>query len=333
MEKKYWNPEVLELDNHQFEEDMKVYLQERTMQNLIKFANSLKDARFLVPVEFPKEIDPAVVEKMRKKEKLAPEEVPRMLPILVVNKKGDRFAPIYTGKEELPKDHKYSVIMTVDFSAVLRVARAKNTNTKGILINPSSTRLILNPSLLDIMEKVLQGEDMETVLKAQAAQAGTQKKEIKMTAQQFHVFVRRNVEIGLFPKIAFREKGALMERLSEEGEEAVCKIYKGMYKDQVQFPYEPSDFDVMLLDISDEMSVAAITLPVKNMAPGICQSVYLIWNPQTEEMRYYTIERTKVEDENKLGQVTPDGKYEVIGDAPVQGSELSGIIELVQKSE
>ena len=39
MEKKYWNPEVLELDNHQFEEDMKVYLQDRTMQNLIKLAN------------------------------------------------------------------------------------------------------------------------------------------------------------------------------------------------------------------------------------------------------------------------------------------------------
>ena len=66
MEKKYWNPEVLELDNHQFEEDMKVYLQDRTMQNLIKFANSLKDAKFLVPVEFPKEIDPAVLEKMKK---------------------------------------------------------------------------------------------------------------------------------------------------------------------------------------------------------------------------------------------------------------------------
>lgn len=332
MEKKYWNPEVLELDNHQFEEDMKIYLQDRTMENLIKFANSLKDSKFLVPVEFPKKIDPVVVEKMKKKEKLTPDEVPRMLPILVVNKKGERFAPIFTGKKELPENHKYSVIMTVDFPAVLRVAKAKSTNAKGILINPNSTRLILNPNLLEVMEKVLQGEDMETVLKAQAAQAGTQKKEIKMTAQQFHVFVRRNVEIGLFPKIAFRDKGTLMEKLSEEGEEAVCKIYKGMYKDQVQFPYEPGDFDVMVLDISDEMSVAAITLPAKNLAPGICQSVYLIWNPQTEEMQYYTIEKTKIEDENKLGQVTPEGKYEIIGDAPVQGSELSGIIELVQKA-
>ena len=48
------------------------------------------------------------------------------------------------------ENHNYNVIMTVDFAAVLQVAVAKDTDTKGILINPGTTKLILNPKLLDL---------------------------------------------------------------------------------------------------------------------------------------------------------------------------------------
>ena len=66
------------------------------------------------------------------------------------------------------------------------------------------------------------------------------------------------------------------------------------------------------------------------MAPGTCTSVYVVRNPQTNEMRYYTIERTQEDDASKLGQVLEDGTYNVIGDAPAPGCEISGILEMLQ---
>ncbi|MCU6760980.1 Uncharacterised protein [uncultured Roseburia sp.] len=330
MEKKYLNPEVLELDNQKLEEAMKVYMEAKTPESLVDFIKALKDAKFLVPVDFPKKIDPAVMEKMKNKERLKPEELPRMMPVLVVNKDGVRFAPAFTAKEHLPENHKYNVIMTVDFVAVLQVANAKDTNTRGILINPGSTKLILNPKLLTLMEKVVKGMSVEDALKEAGAAESGEKKEIRMTPEQFHVFIRRNVEVGLLPKLAFQEKGKFMERISKDRELAVMNIYKSLYKDQAPFPYTEDDFDIMDLEISDTLSVTAIGLPEKNLAPGICQSVYLVWNPQTDEVQYYTIEKTKDADDNKLGCVTLEGKYEIIGDAPAHGSELYGIIEMLE---
>lgn len=329
-----WNPHLPVIDNEQFETAMKTYLDNKNVENLTGFVNALKNAKFLVPVELPQKIDPAVMEKMKRREKLTPEELPRLIPVLVANPKGERFVPMYSSQKEVPDGKNFKMIIAVEFASVLRVARAPHMEVRGILVNSESIRLIMNPSLLDLLDRVInKGEETEKVVREQAAAAGTKKKEIRMTPEQFHVFARRNVEVGLLPKTAFQEKGKLMEKLTDNGEETVCSIYKAMYKDQIPFPYEPSDFDVMCLDISDDMSVASITLPVKYMAPGICQSAYLIWNPQTDEMQYYTIEKTKTEDESKLGHVSAEGKYEIIGDAPVQGSELSAIIDMLQNKD
>ena len=138
------------------------------------------------------------------------------------------------------------------------------------------------------------------------------------------------MEVGIIPKKMFADKEKFMEELEEKREEMILEIYKSAYKDPVPFPYTENDFDVMMLDISDTLSVASIGLPAKNMAPGTCMSVYVVRNPQTDEMRYYTIERTKEEDASKLGQVLEDGTYNVIGDAPAPGCEISGILEMLQ---
>ena len=65
----------------------------------------------------------------------------------------------------------------------------------------------------------------------------------------------------VLPKLAFQEKGKLMERISKDREMAVMNIYKGsLYKDQAPFPYTEDDFDIMDLEISDTLSVTAIGL-------------------------------------------------------------------------
>ena len=331
MEKKYVNPEALELDNQELERAMDRYMEEKTPGGLVALMEALKAATFLVPVDFPKEIDPNILEKMRRKEHLKPGELPQMLPVLVVNQEKVRFAPAFTSKEHLPEEHNYKVIMTVDFPAVLKVARSKDVNASGIILNPATSRLILNPNLLELMEKVVQGTSAKEALQSAAKPAQGQNREVRMTHDQFHVFVRRNVEVNLLPKMLFQEKGVFMERISKGREQAVMNIYKSLYKDKLPFPYTERDFDVMDLEISDTLSITALGLPEKNLAPGICQSVYLVWNPKTDEVQYYTIEKTKEADANKMGRVFPEGQYQVIQDAPAHGSEMSSIIEMLEK--
>ncbi len=331
MEKKYVNPEALEIDNQELERAMNRYMEEKTPDGLVALMEALKSATFLVPVDFPKEIDPNILEKMRRKERLKPGELPQMLPVLVVNQEKVRFAPAFVSKEHLPKEHNYKVIMTVDFPAVLKVARSKEVNASGIILNPATTRLILNPNLLELMEKVVQGTPAKEALQAVAKPA--QNREVRMTHDQFHVFVRRNVEVNLLPKMLFQEKGAFMERISRGREQAVMNLYKSLYKDKLPFPYTERDFDVMDLEISDTLSITALGLPEKNLAPGVCQSVYLVWNPKTDEVQYYIIEKTKEADVNKMGRVLPEGQYQVIGDAPAHGSEMSSIIEMLENQD
>lgn len=332
MEKEYVNEQALNIDGEAFEAAMKAYMEDKGQDKLIAFMKALKNAKFLVPVDFPKEINPEVLKKMQNNEPLEPSELPRMVPVVFTNKAGNRLAPAFSSRKQLPENMDFKAILPVEFAAVLQVAMAEDVNTKGILVNPNTTRLILNPNLLVLMKKVVDGEEVEKVLQ-ESGNAKQGQKEIKMTADQFHVFIRRNMEVGIIPKRMFAEKEAFLEELEEKREQMILEIYKSAYKDPVPFPYTESDFDVMMLDISDTLSVTSIGLPAKNLAPGICSSVYLIKNPQTGELRYYTIEKTKEEDASKLGQVLEDGTYTVLGDAPAPGCEISGILEMLQAEE
>lgn len=330
MEKKLLNEEALNINGKPLEAAMEAYIKDKSQENLKAFMEALKVAQFLVPVEFPKKIDPEIIEKMKKKEPLRPEERPRMVPVLLTNKQGDRLAPAFTSKEQLPEKITFTAILPVKFGDVLRVAQAPDVNAKGILVNPGTTKLIINPSLLKMMEKVVQGESVEKQISEHQNAAGG-KKEIKMTPEQFHLFIRRNMEVGVIPKRAFQEKAKFMDELSDKREQMILDIYKSAYKAPVPFPYEEKDFDVMVLDISDTVSVASIGLPAKNLAPGIASSVYVVYNPQADEVKYFTIEKTKEEEQSKLGQVMEDGSYTVLGDAPAAGCEISGILDLLEQ--
>ncbi len=329
MEKEYVNEQALNIDGEAFEAAMKAYMEDKGQDKLIAFMEALNKATFLVPVDFPKDIAPEVLQKMQNGEPLQPDELPRMVPVIFTNKAGNRLAPAFSSRAQLPEEMDFKAILPVDFKAVLQVAMAEDVNAKGILINPNTTRLILNPNLLTLMQKVVAGEDVETVLR-ESGNGNQGQKEIRMTQDQFHVFIRRNMEVGIIPKKMFADKDKFMEELEEKREEMILEIYRSAYNDPVPFPYTENDFDVMMLDISDTLSVASIGLPTKNMAPGTCTSVYVVRNPQTNEMRYYTIERTQEEDASKLGQVLEDGTYNVIGDAPAPGCEISGILEMLQ---
>ena len=309
---------------------LKAYVEEKSPQNMAVFMEALSKSRFLVPVEFPKQMQKELVEKLKKGEKVTPQELPRMLPILMRNNKDEHFAPAFTSKEQLPANHNYVAIMPVTFAEIIRIAQVKEYKVKGILINPESNKLILGQKMIDMMDKVVKGEDIAKVMEAEGF--GTvQKQKITMTVEQFHGFARRNVELGMVPKLAFQNKGKFIETVDTQREKMLLDLYKGMYKANVQFPYEESDFDVMTLEIRDDLTIVSLGFPAKNVIPGSCTSGYVVWNPQTEEVQYFAIEKGKENEPSKLVKVKSDGKFEVVGEAPAPGSEMYSIIEILDE--
>ena len=332
MEKKLVNAQALNIDGTAVEAAMKAYMEDKKTENMAAFIQALTTSRFLVPVEFPKKMGEELMEKLKKGEKVTPQELPRMVPILMTNKNGDHFAPAFTSKEQLPKDHKFMAIMPVSFKEVLRVAQVKEYKIKGILMNPNTTNLILGGKMMEMLDQVFKGESIQEVLD-KSGYGKVQKQKITMTVEQFHSFARKNVELGVIPRLAFQDKKKFLDTLDAKKNAFLCELYKGMYKANVAFPYTEKDFDIMALEIREDLTIVSLGLPSEHLTEGGASSAYLVWNPQTEEMQYYVIDHIKGKETANLGQVTPDGKYSVISDAPSPGSEMFAIIEMLDKRE
>lgn len=329
MEKKLVNEEALNIDGAALEAAMKAYVEDKRPENMAAFMKALVTSRFLVPVEFPKKLGEELMRKLKNGEKVTPEELPRMLPILMTNKKQEHFAPAFTSRTQLTDKHNFMAIMPVGFAEVLRVARVKEYNVKGILLNPYTTNLILNEKMMEMLEDVIKGQSIESVL-AKAGVGNIQSQKITMTIDQFHSFARKNVELGVLPRLAFQDKERFMELIEDKREEFLLDLYKGMYKANVAFPYTIDDFHVMPLEIREDLTVVSFSLPMTHLVEGGASSAYLVWNPQTKDMHYFVIDFIKSKETPNLGQVTPDGKYTVLGDAPAIGSEITTIMELLK---
>ena len=317
MDRKVVNEKALYTNNEALEEAMKNFTAEKSKENVAKLMDLMRTARFLVPAEFPKNLHKEIMAKLAQGKKLKPGEGPKMNPLIVQNEKGERFAPAFTSKKQLPKNQNYPAILNVGMDEVLRVVSNPSANFSGILLNPETDKMILHPKFIDAMKKMLQGQP--------------QKKEIKMTKEQFEVFARRKAEWGIIPQDVYTKKAAFMEQLDERREQYIAELYRQPYGDKIPCPYEEKDFDVMILNINEETCVASVDLPEKNIVPQIGLSMYIIWNPKTDDMHYYMIEKGAQGQDNVLCHITPEGKHEELMTAPATGNELAAILELLQE--
>lgn len=329
MEKKFVNEAALNFDGKPMEAAMKAYMDENSPVTMAAFMQGLSMSRFLVPVEFPKQMSKELVEKLKKGEKVTPQELPQMLPVLLRNKKDEHFVPAYTSREQLPKDHQYVALMPVAFKDIIRVSQVKAYKVKAICLNPHTTNLLLKDKFVKMMEAVCNGESIDAVMEKNGI-GKVQRNTVQMTVEQFHGFARRNVEVGTLPKFVFDNKETFIKTLEEKGPQMILDMYRSFYRTTVPFEYEDSDIDVLVLAIRDDLTIVSITLPSKNLVPGSCSSAYIVWNPETKDVQYFVIETLKGKETGSLGQVATDGTHTVIADAPAQGSEMSAILEMFE---
>lgn len=287
---------TMEITNDRLEEAIKQYAAERTKENLTAVLNLLRPTKLYVPAMLKAPDQPT--------------------PCFLKNNKGEQFFVAYTSKEQMPEEPKSQALLFMPFPACNNIVVKPELELTGLVINPFSDNLVLKTELVRKLHE--------------ADQKAAQMRQVKMTPQQFNVFVKKQVEFGVLPKRLYAEGETFVQKLCEEREEFVNQIFAETYKEPKLYPYTETDYSVMALDIAEDLTLIRVDLPEKALAAPLCYRIYITFNPQTKKAGYYTIEMTAEKEVRALGQILPDGRHESLGEAPVEGAELQKIMDLAR---
>ena len=96
------------------------------------------------------------------------------------------------------------------------------------------------------------------------------------------------------------------------------------------YPYLEEDFSIMVLNVSDTLVVARVEFPTKDVSAGVALRAFLAWDGLKNEGRYFTIDMGKEKGSHSLVEVTKELKVIELGAAPVEGTELQRVVDLIQ---
>ncbi len=288
---------TMEITNDKLEEAIREYAADRTKERLAAVLNLLRPTKLFVPAMLT-----------------APD---RPVPCFLKNGSEEQFLVVYTSKKQIPEEPKSQAILSMPFPACNNIVVQPELKLTGMVINPFSDNLILKTELVEKLH--------EADVKA------SQMRKVKMTPEQFHIFVKKQVEFGILPKRLFTEGQAFVDRLCEEKESFVNAVFSEAYKEIKLYPYSEDDYSVMALEIGEDLTLIRVDLPDKGLVAPLCVRMYLTFNPLTKKGRYFTVEVMKEKKEHLLGEINAEGKHLDHGEAPVEGAELQKIIDLARE--
>lgn len=293
---------TMEITNEKLEELIKEYVAERTKERLSNILNLLRPTKLYVPAMLKGPNEPT--------------------PCFIKNSNEEQFLVTYTSKSQIPKEPKSQALLCMPFPACNSIVVKPELKLAGMVINPFSDNMILRTELVEKLHE--------------ADEKAAKMKQVKMTPEQFHIFIRKQVEFGILPKRLFEEGGAFVEKLCDEKETFVDQIfadaYASAYKESKIYPYTEKDYSVMALEIAEDLTLIRLDLPEQGLVPPLCYRIYITYNPLTKKAGYYTIEMTGEPDVHLLGQMQEGGTHSDHGQAPVEGAELQKIMDLARSS-
>lgn len=301
-----------ELHNEEIEKEINAFATDQSKERMVKIMQGLSGALILQPAIFPEGTKP---EDLKKAAQGDMENGAKPQPIVLKNKDGQNFFPIFTSKQHLQPNQQYPAMLFLPFMECVKMAARPELNLEGIVVNPFTNNMILHQPAINM---ILGSQQTQTVT---------------MSGPQMQVFLRNQIEMTELPKKLYTEKEAFMQVLTTEKEGYLLKLYHEMYGKvkglENACPYTEKDFEMMSLNISDTMQLVQISMPEQLRSVGQCVSVFLFLNPQSGDAIYYTIKQAEPEQENTLGSVSADGSYTELGAAPQDGSELYTLMDMV----
>ena len=290
------NKVTMEITNDKLEAVIKEYHSERTQEKLAEVLNLMRPTKLLVPAMLKGEGQPE--------------------PCFLRNDKGDQFLAVFTSKSQIPAEPKAQAILSMPFPVCNSIVANDANKLLGMVINPFTDNLILSKELVKRLHE--------------ADKKMGQPQQIKLTQEQFQVFVKKQVEFGVLPKRLFTEKETFVNKLFEEKETLINQIFTEVYKEPKLNPFKEDDYSVMALNIAEDLKLVRIDFPQEGIVAPLCYRVYITFDPITKKTGYYTIEKMAEGNECLLGGFGEDGKHISYGIAPVEGAEMDRVIALAR---
>ena len=290
------NKVTMEITNDKLEAVIKEYHSERTQEKLAEVLNLMRPTKLLVPAMLKGEGQPE--------------------PCFLRNDKGDQFLAVFTSKSQIPAEPKAQAILSMPFPVCNSIVANDANKLLGMVINPFTDNLILSKELVKRLHE--------------ADKKMGQPQQIKLTQEQFQVFVKKQVEFGVLPKRLFTEKETFVNKLFEEKETLINQIFTEVYKEPKLNPFKEDDYSVMALNIAEDLKLVRIDFPQEGIVAPLCYRVYITFDPITKKAGYYTVEKMAEGNECLLGGFGEDGKHISYGIAPVEGAEMDRVIALAR---
>lgn len=303
-----------EKENGKLEQLLNTMGAKREKKDMDAMMALIKEAFLYVPVMFPDNMTKEQIEQLAKNNgrqggasELFKESAPQ--PCLLEDTGKNKYLPIFTSKKQIPAEAEYPMLLFVPFQICVNIL-IRLLDVKGIAVNPFTNNIILN------LGKVEKRED------------GRQ----KLSPEQIPALIRMQVEGADIPLCLHQKKAEFMQALDEKREAFILEFYQAAYaKNKLKCPYREEDFEVMYLGISDELEIARITLPAKNLAPGMSKLLFFTQNITTKEVHFYAIVKGIPAENDFIGEILADGKKVTVQDAPKEGNELNAILGILDQ--
>ena len=303
------------LDNSQLESAVAEFVQDRQKDRYARIMELLETSMVLVPSMPPRGLDEETQGLMRAGKTVQLPEEAKIIPCLLSKENGEHALPIFTSSAQIPQDKRSPVVLAMPFRSCISMVMTNQDNVNIMVLNPFTDNIVLPKEILEVAFNRLN--------------AARQTKTIQVTRKQFQQLLHNRVVLHQLPMYLFAHKEEGLRRLQHEEGSLLIQFYKESFPEGSEAPLAEAlkELSVLTLNITEDMQITRVDMPSGTEKKGMCYRVYVVWMKKTQEMRYYTMEKT--EQGNYFGQITSDGKHELVEPAPDNGAEIEAVMNLV----
>lgn len=304
-------------NNKKLEELIVQFVDTKDNQIFGQMMEAMEQSVVWVPALPPSKMTPEMQIAMKARKPIPFDKNNQPQVCLISKEDGTKLFPIFTSREQIPKDKLPPMLMNPPFKAVVAMAKANQAAIEGIAVNPFSEKgVVLNNKLVDVAANRLNSSGAKTV---------------QVTEKQFNAMAHTKVAREVLPAKLFKEAETTINdmRLNKEG--LIIDMYKSIYPAEISCPYTEDDLAVMMLQIEDELLIVRVDMPEANMLPGGPARIYIACEG-TDKVRYFIIEKAVKGQTANMAEILSDGKYVEISEAPDNGVEIETIMSLIRPS-
>lgn len=305
------------IDNTELEKLTEIFAKDRSKENFVKIMEQLEKSTILVPTLLPENVSDEELRQAKAGKNIKLAKDAKFTPCLLRKETGEQALPIFSSGSQIPSDKTSPATLAIPFFSCVSMVMANSEKVDTVVLNPFTQSIVINRQVLEV---ALKRSNMPT---------GT--KTVKLTEKQFHQLAHRRVSYELLPVFLYEKKYEGLEQLQKEEGKFILSLFTSIYPKEIKTPYNEDAFSFMTLNVTDAMQITRIDMPDKELLPGMCSCIYIVWKRNDEELYYYTIE--KAEKGSMITRVYEDRHSENIEPAPENGAEIEAIMTLVSGTE